>query len=61
MSVFEKSFGTKKVNNTSFGRKELVAPYEENDLTPEVVGLILEGVLPTHINNVQEKIGRAHV
>ena len=54
MSAFEKSFGTKKVNNTSFGRKELVAPYEENDLTPEVVGLILEELLPTHIGNIQE-------
>jgi SPP1 family phage portal protein len=54
MSVFEKSFGTKKVNNTSFGRKELVAPYEESDLTQDIVGEILKGVLPTHIQNVME-------
>ena len=55
MSAFEKSGITKKMmNSVTFGRRELSTRYEENDLNQQVVGEIIENILPLHIDNVNE-------
>ena len=55
MSAFEKSGITKKMmNSVTFGRRELSTRYEEDDLNQQVVGEIIENILPLHIDNVNE-------
>ena len=55
MSAFEKSGITKNMmNSVTFGRRELSTRYEEDDLNQQVVGEIIENILPLHIDNVNE-------
>ena len=55
MSAFEKNGITKNMmNSVTFGRRELSTRYEEDDLNQQVVGEIIENILPLHIDNVNE-------